>query len=249
METHQHHQPHDSGIPATSQNTDEEDDDPELAQKMLLYPQDFLPTKPQLSTFGFAWAQGVVSPFISSKEDKMDAIFTAVGELLTETAVVMDVGCGDGAFLLQVAGRFGCRSYGLEIDAALAELAREKAKERKVEHLIQIFEEDLFDVFRGSKATEEGTSVEKEGRSGSESLKQVAAAVRESTIFYFYLLPAVLDKLAPWLLCHMASAAPGQLTYIFNTWAPASPELEARFLAQPCDRAAQSKRGFFVFRS
>lgn len=58
----------------------------------------------------------------------MDAIFAAVGGLLTGCAVVMDVGCGDGAFLLEAA-RFGCQCYGLEIDAALAELAREKAKE------------------------------------------------------------------------------------------------------------------------
>jgi SAM-dependent methyltransferase len=249
METQQHHQLRDSGVPPASQNTDEEDDDPELAEKMRLYPEDFLPTKPQLGTFGFAWARGVVSPFISSKEDKMEAIFMAVGHLLTESAVVMDVGCGDGAFLLQAASRFGCQCYGLEIDAALAELAREKAKERKVWHLTRIFDEDLFDAFGGLRAEEEDVSVEKGEGSGSESLRDVAAAVRESTVFYFYLLPAVLDKLEPCLLSHMASAAPGHLTYIFNTWAPASPELEARFLAPPCERATQSKRGFFVFQS
>ena len=248
METNHQHQPHDSRIAAASRSTaEEEDDDPELAEKMRLYPQDFLPVKAQLGTFGFAWAQGVVSPFISSKEDKMEAIFAAVGHLLTESAVVMDVGCGDGAFLLLAATRFGCRCYGLEIDSALAELAREKAKERTVGLLIEVFEENLFDVFGSLEEKDEDAGVEKGGGSRSESLEEVAVAVRKSTVFYFYLLPAVLNKLAPWLLCHMESAAPGHLTYIFNTWAPASPELEARFLASPFNRATQSKRGFFVY--
>lgn len=247
--THRHHQMHDSGISTPLQSTGGEDDDPELAKKMRLYPQDFLLVKPQIGTFGFAWARGVVSPFVSSKRDKMDNIFAVIGSLLTGSAVVMDVGCGDGAFLLEAA-RFGCQCYGLEIDAVLAELAREKAKEQKKSNLVQIFEGDLFDVLSDLNAEEEGGFAErKEEGSGRDSHALVAAAVKASTVFYFYLLPAVLDKLTPWLFSRLERARPGHLTYIFNTWAPASAELETRFLAPPYDRAEQSKRGFFLFQS
>jgi hypothetical protein len=73
-------------------------------------------------------------------------------------------------------------------------------------------------------------------------------ALAHTTIFYFYLLPAVLDKLIePWLI-HRLETTPG-LTCIFNTWAPASKELEERFLAPPRDRALHAKRGFYVYQS
>ena len=204
---------------------------------MRLYPQDFLPVRPPLPTFGFAWAQGVVSPFVKSKQATMEAIFDAVGPF-PSSAVVVDVGCGDGAFLVEAAGRFGCRCVGIDLDAALCAEARAQATQRGLGHLVEVYEKDLFQVLSSTTGS---------GQQAQEQEEPVALAVRQATVFFFYLLPDVLDKLAPWLLQRLDTTS--GLTLIFNTWAPASPVLEARFLAPPRDRGVHAKRGFHVYKS
>jgi SAM-dependent methyltransferase len=60
--------------------------------------------------------------------------------------VFADLGCGDGAVLTEVAKRFGVFCVGLEVNPALAMLARKKAKDHGVKHLVDIVCSDLFAV-------------------------------------------------------------------------------------------------------
>lgn len=52
------------------------------------------------------------------------------GMAVGRDAVVLDVGCGRGAFLVGLAARCGCRAVGLDIDADAIESARAGAEER-----------------------------------------------------------------------------------------------------------------------
>lgn len=57
---------------------------------------------------------------------------------LTPASTLVDVGCGDGSFLIRAAALRGCKCVGVEIDGPRAELARGLVAEAKLEHLITI---------------------------------------------------------------------------------------------------------------
>ena len=81
---------------------------------------------------------------------------------------VCDPGCGDGRMVVAAARSQGCRGIGYEIDPRLAAEARQLAKKRKVEHLVQIEEKDIFTV-----------------------------DYRQNTVVVMYLLPEMITKLLP----------------------------------------------------
>lgn len=81
---------------------------------------------------------------------------------------VCDPGCGDGRMVIAAARAHGCRGIGYEIDPQLAAEARQLAKKRKVEQLVQIEEKDIFTV-----------------------------DYRESSVIVMYLLPEMITKLLP----------------------------------------------------
>ncbi len=82
--------------------------------------------------------------------------------------VVYDLGCGDGRIVVQAAKKRGCHGVGFEVVHDLAEQGRQAAKENKVEHLVQIKEEDLFE-----------------------------ADLSKATVLPMYLLPEMLKRLKP----------------------------------------------------
>ena len=63
---------------------------------------------------------------------------------------VLDVGCGRGAFIVELAARSGCRAVGLDIDAGVIDAARSYAGERGVADRVRfdVCEADAFDVDR-----------------------------------------------------------------------------------------------------
>ncbi|PMB74086.1 hypothetical protein C0199_01325 [Candidatus Bathyarchaeota archaeon] len=60
--------------------------------------------------------------------------------------VFADLGCGDGAVLVEAAKRFGVFCVGFEINRALAKIAHKKAENEGVKHLIEIVYSDLFTI-------------------------------------------------------------------------------------------------------
>lgn len=75
-------------------------------------------------TFGFDWASGFVSPFVSSSRKDAEAIVRRVQ--LSERDHVVDLGSGDGTLLLHIAGATGASGTGVELDEGLVHKARKK---------------------------------------------------------------------------------------------------------------------------
>lgn len=64
--------------------------------------------------------------------------------------VVCDPGCGDGRVLIAAAHRCGCRGTGYELDPRLANEARQIAKKRGVDRLVEVQIQDIFTAdYRG----------------------------------------------------------------------------------------------------
>lgn len=68
-----------------------------------------------------------------------------LGEV-TEKDVVYDLGCGDGRIVVAAARRFGCRAVGVDLDPERIREALALAREHKVEKLVTIRQQDLFQV-------------------------------------------------------------------------------------------------------
>lgn len=59
---------------------------------------------------------------------------------------LVDLGCGDGRFVITAARKYGCRATGYEIDPKLIEQGRKQIREEKLEALARIEDRDLFTV-------------------------------------------------------------------------------------------------------
>lgn len=64
---------------------------------------------------------------------------------LTANDTLADVGCGDGRVLIEAARSHGCKGVGIEIDAELAELARQQVAEAGMADRIEIITGDALD--------------------------------------------------------------------------------------------------------
>lgn len=62
------------------------------------------------------------------------------------TDVVYDLGCGDGRIVIAAAKKAGCRAYGFDIDPVMVEKARENVRKEKLERLVTIKQQDIFDL-------------------------------------------------------------------------------------------------------
>ena len=60
--------------------------------------------------------------------------------------VVYDLGCGDGRIVVAAAKRYGCHGIGFDIDDDRVKESRENVKKAKVEELVEIKQEDIFEV-------------------------------------------------------------------------------------------------------
>jgi outer membrane protein assembly factor BamB/SAM-dependent methyltransferase len=82
--------------------------------------------------------------FVPSPMDVVEKML-ALGAVKKDD-VVVDLGCGDGRFLIAAARKYGCRGVGYELDADCVALARQAVKEAGVEKLVRIVHGDLFDA-------------------------------------------------------------------------------------------------------
>jgi len=60
--------------------------------------------------------------------------------------VFADLGCGDGAVLIEAAKKFGVYCIGFEVNPALVMLAHKKLENTEVKHLIDIVCSDIFTI-------------------------------------------------------------------------------------------------------
>jgi tRNA G37 N-methylase Trm5 len=60
--------------------------------------------------------------------------------------VVYDLGCGDGRIPVQAAKKFGVRSWGFDIDPRRVREALENVKKNRVENLVTIKLQDIFEL-------------------------------------------------------------------------------------------------------
>jgi SAM-dependent methyltransferase len=93
-----------------------------------------------------------LGPFLATPASLMPALFD-VAEIGPDD-VVVDIGCGDGRLVAAAASQFGCRGIGVEQDANLVDLARERARSTGVDHLVTIEHADAraVDLSEGTVA-------------------------------------------------------------------------------------------------
>lgn len=60
--------------------------------------------------------------------------------------VVYDLGCGDGRIVIAAAKKTGCRAYGFDIDPVMVKKSRENVRKEKLEKLVTIKQQDIFDL-------------------------------------------------------------------------------------------------------
>src|SRR5260370_22945745 len=60
--------------------------------------------------------------------------------------VVYDLGCGDGRIPVMASKKYGVRSWGFDINPVRVKESSENVARNKVEHLVTIKEEDIFEL-------------------------------------------------------------------------------------------------------
>jgi len=81
-------------------------------------------------------------PFVPTPVEVADRMLELAG--VTKDDVVYDLGSGDGRIVIRAAKKFGARGVGFEIDSELVKLARKKAAEEGVSHLVEFREQDAL---------------------------------------------------------------------------------------------------------
>jgi len=84
--------------------------------------------------------------------------------------VVYDLGCGDGRVVVTAAKRYGVKAAGFDIDPERVKESLANVRSNKVEHLVSIHQKDIFTL-----------------------------DLREATVVFLYLLPALNVRLMPQL--------------------------------------------------
>lgn len=82
------------------------------------------------------------APFIPSPSSTVDEMLRLAG--VGPRDIVYDLGAGDGRVVIAAATKFGARGVGVEIDAGLVALARERAERAGVADKVRFLQQDLF---------------------------------------------------------------------------------------------------------
>ena len=112
-------------------------------------------------------------PFIPTPPNVVDAMLKIAG--VGARDFVIDLGSGDGRILIAAAKKHGARGFGVDIDGALVNTARQDAQREGVADRVQFLEENLF-------ITELG----------------------RATVLTMYLYPRVMAQLMPRLFTELA---------------------------------------------
>jgi len=117
-----------------------------------------------------------LAPFIPTPDDVVARMLTLAK--VTRDDVVYDLGCGDGRIPIAAAKKYGAKGVGLDIDAALVELATSNAKAAGVEALVDFRVQNVL-----------------------------TADVSKATVVTLYLLSSSNERLRPMLLQQLKPGA------------------------------------------
>ncbi|KAG7384925.1 hypothetical protein PHYBOEH_009255 [Phytophthora boehmeriae] len=87
------------------------------------------------------------APFSPSPVAVIDAVWTkleAADVALTERDLLVDLGCGDGRWLVSGAQRFNCNALGVELDGNLVQRARETVQQQNLQEKIVVSHGDVM---------------------------------------------------------------------------------------------------------
>jgi precorrin-6B methylase 2 len=89
-------------------------------------------------------ARGVdrLAPFDSTPQEVVERMLALAG--IQKADAVYDLGAGDGRVVITAAKKYGVKAVGYEVDAGLANLARENVRKQGVEKLVEIREQDFM---------------------------------------------------------------------------------------------------------
>ncbi|KAK3241007.1 hypothetical protein CYMTET_49194 [Cymbomonas tetramitiformis] len=118
--------------------------DPEFEEKMRRNPGLFSDTPAPSRLFCYNWADGFEAPFVPATPETVESVCTRVG--VSSEDYVLDLGCGDGRFLLHAAEVHGAAGLGVDLDQDLVEGATVAAATRGVRELVQFQTADIFEV-------------------------------------------------------------------------------------------------------
>lgn len=90
------------------------------------------------------FADGLVAPYVPTPPKVVDAMLELAH--VTKDDVVYDLGCGDGRIVIAAAKKHGCRAVGVDLDPRRVQEALDNVRKEKLEHLITIRQQDIFDV-------------------------------------------------------------------------------------------------------
>jgi len=150
-----------------------------------------------------------LAPFVPCAPSRVPHILQAAR--IGPEDVLYDLGCGDGAILLEAARRCGCQCVGLEIEEPCLTAAVQKAEELDVGHLCRWVHCDLCVLPAGSLGQGVGTV----GKTiGTEMCSEGRAALREEslkppTVALVFLTSFGLVRLAEWLHVEWATSPCG----------------------------------------
>ncbi|KAE8908631.1 hypothetical protein PF005_g14282 [Phytophthora fragariae] len=85
--------------------------------------------------------QELFAPFSPSPVAVIDAVWTKLEDAqlaLTSEDLLVDLGCGDGRWLVSGVKRFDCKALGVELDETLVHRARTQVQEQQLQHKIQV---------------------------------------------------------------------------------------------------------------
>jgi tRNA A58 N-methylase Trm61 len=82
--------------------------------------------------------------FVPTPHDIVERMFQEAG--VKQTDVVVDLGSGDGRFVIAAARKFRCKTIGFEIDAQLVQQSREAVAKENLGALASIEHKDIFTV-------------------------------------------------------------------------------------------------------
>lgn len=86
----------------------------------------------------------IICPFVSSSIKVINS-FLSISNI-TSTDLLLDLGSGDGAILVEVAKKTGAKCIGYEIDNVLCEIAKRRVRDENITSLVDIIQEDILNV-------------------------------------------------------------------------------------------------------